>query len=716
MTQKTATITPELRGMGVLVASLLLLLSLIRGQAHDLGLVGYAVNWFFQVAFGLGSFVIFGYLVWWGWRLLVGRLPERPKRELFWFGGFLLSMCVLLNVLAVAWPAVGVFCRPLIHSDAVTHFSPLAYSEVRDPIGGLPLYLLYVDLPIVNLRHLLSGIGTTLVFSATAIASLLGLTDVHLLPLLKSAVKRWRERPKREKKPAPLKPKPKPIARVKLPQMAPPRPQPQPIAVEPPAATPNRRIRAYDLPAEEMLTEPQKVDLADLKRELQKQAEVLEETLQNFGIDAKVGDINCGPTIASFEVHPSVGVKVQRIKALENDIALNLQARSIRIIAPIPGKAAVGIEIPNPRPQGVVFKEMLAAYQASKTKCGIPLLLGKAVNGEAVITDLAKMPHLIIAGATGSGKSVCVNAIIMSILLNMRPDEIRLLMIDPKKVELTPYSRLPHMLAPVVTEPHEACMALNWLVKEMEKRYEICRRVGVRNIAAFNSRKRNIAKEVELEIDIPEHLPYIVGIVDELADLMMASQSDIETPITRIAQMARAVGIHLILATQRPSREVITGLIKANFPARIAFKVANRINSQIILDDTGAESLLGNGDMLLLPPGTSNLIRAQGTYVSDADINAVIKHICEQAPTDYQIESFRDAPELGSNGPGERDSLYEDALSLVSATGVASTTYLQRKLKVGYARAASIMDQLEANGVIGPQEGAKPRRVLVNED
>lgn len=309
------------------------------------------------------------------------------------------------------------------------------------------------------------------------------------------------------------------------------------------------------------------------------------------------------------------------------------------------------------------------------------------------------MPHLIIAGATGSGKSVCVNTIIMSLLMNLRPEEVRLLMVDPKKVELTPYSNLPHMLAPVVTEAHEAYLSLTWLVKEMERRYEKLKETGVRNIASYNAKAS-------------EGMPYIVGIVDELADLMMASSSDIETPITRIAQMARAVGIHLILATQRPSREVITGLIKANFPARIAFQVANRINSQIILDETGAETLLGMGDMLILPPGTSQLVRAQGTFVSDDEINATIHHICEQMPPKYEISSFQEVAAAQAE-ESEKDSLYDEAYGIVVATGAASTTYLQRKLKIGYARAASIMDQLEQNGVIGPQEGAKPRRVLI---
>ncbi len=317
-----------------------------------------------------------------------------------------------------------------------------------------------------------------------------------------------------------------------------------------------------------------------------------------------------------------------------------MQAKSIRIVAPIPGKAAVGVEIPALHPQDVNFKELLIHYQQKGRKLQIPILLGKAVNGECVFSDLAKMPHCLIAGATGSGKSVCINTIVMSILLNARPDEVKLLMVDPKKVELTQYSRLPHMIAPVITEPHGAYAALQWLVKEMQVRYEILKQLGLRNISAFNTRKLNKELEASLSIPIPEHMPYVVAIVDEFADLMMVSSADLETPIARIAQMARAVGIHLILATQRPSREVITGIIKANIPTRISFKVASRVNSQIILDETGAESLLGNGDLLFLPPGSSQLIRAQGAYISDEDINLVINTICKQSPTNYLIPSF----------------------------------------------------------------------------
>lgn len=471
----------------------------------------------------------------------------------------------------------------------------------------------------------------------------------------------------------------------------------------------------YKLPPLSLLTNAKKLDHSSLKKDLRHKAEVLEETLLSFGIEAKVGQINCGPTITSFEVHPAIGVKVQKIKTLENDIALNMEAKSIRIIAPIPGKAVVGIEVPNAQPEEVGFKEMLASYQQGTTKFRIPILLGKAVNGEYVMSDLAKMPHCIIAGATGSGKSVCINTIVMAIVLNAKPDEVKLVMVDPKKVELTPYARLPHMLAPVITEPQGACAALNWLVKEMEKRYEMLKQTGVRNIEAFNNRTIDKALEESLSIEVPQRLPYIVGIIDELADLMMVSSSDIETPIARIAQMARAVGIHLILATQRPSREVITGLIKANFPTRISFKVSSRVNSMIVLDDVGAETLLGNGDMLFLPPGSSHLMRAQGAFIRDEDINAVVKMICEQAPPRYVIESFDRIGQLEINDAAEtepEDSLYTQALDIVMSTGNASTTFLQRKLKIGYARAASLIDVLEQKGVVGPAEGSKPRKVF----
>jgi S-DNA-T family DNA segregation ATPase FtsK/SpoIIIE len=523
-----------------------------------------------------------------------------------------------------------------------------------------------------------------------------------------------------ETPPAPKPPKPK-LAAESIPTPLASPSAPKPTKREAAIAAQkvyNGDYTGYQLPSLNLLSNPKKVDQTALKKDLKHQAEVLEETLVSFGIEAKVGQINCGPTITSFEVHPSIGVKVQKIKTLENDIALNLEAKSIRIIAPIPGKAAVGIEVPNPQPQEVSFKEMLMAYQQQPNKFRIPILLGKTVSGDYMMSDLAKMPHCIIAGATGSGKSVCINTIVMSILYCARPDEIQLIMVDPKKVELTAYSNLPHMIAPVITEPHGAYTAMKWLVSEMEKRYELLKQLGVRNIDAFNTRTRDKEAEDKLEIEVPEKLPYIVGIVDELADLMMVSNNDIETPIARIAQMARAVGIHLILATQRPSREVITGLIKANFPVRISFKVASRVNSQIVLDETGAESLLGNGDMLFLPPGTSYLVRTQGAFIRDDDIHAVVKFISNQAPPNYRISSFdslinMDESQNGDRAVGSGDTIYDQALDIVTSTGNASTTFLQRKLKIGYARAASLMDELEQNGVVTPPDGSKARKVIL---
>lgn len=470
---------------------------------------------------------------------------------------------------------------------------------------------------------------------------------------------------------------------------------------------------APDLPQYHLLSKRNVRRPESLLEELKKKAAILQQTLASFGIEAAIGNICSGPTLAAFEVLPNTGVKVQKIKALENDIALNLQASSIRIIAPIPGKAAVGIEIPNPDPQPVNFRDLLEDYQKLSQRLQVPLLLGKKANGDNFWTDLATMPHLIIAGTTGSGKSVCINTIVMSLIMTSPPTDIKLVIVDPKKVELTGYSQLPHMLTPVITEAKEAHSALIWLVREMELRYEILRFLGLRNIQSFNARSRNAEIEASYDKEIPEKMPFIVGIIDELSDLLLSSSHDIETPIVRLAQMARAVGIHLILATQRPSRDVITGLIKANFPSRIAFKVANKVNSQIIIDEPGAENLMGNGDMLVVSPGSFAPLRVQGAYICDEDINKVIKDLCSRFPCKYVIPSFDTYDDASSLDPDSLDPLFNQAKTLVLQTGNASTTFLQRKLKIGYARAASIIDQLEEARIVGPSEGAKPRQILV---
>lgn len=740
----------EARGLCFLALSIIFGISLLTFQQGDpkgnwLGLLGHGSAWLLTYLFGLISYGIVGFLGWIGFRLLACRPIEKARTIYFFL--FLTSIAILMNLFAELGAPVPDWIAHRVYRESTVFDLPYPHSYYRYNIGGVPLYFLYRDLSGLNLQKLLSDIGIAITFSTTAIVTFALMAKIRLFPFIQALAQRvrwlkdWIDQEKEEKA---AQEEPEKFEEVELESPPPPiYTPPQSIrertielkeAIFPDKKVPritkkqsaiaeqrliNGDFTAYELPPLSLLNNPKKVDQPSLKKDLRRQADILEETLMSFAIEAKVGEIYCGPTITSFEVHPAVGVKVQKITALENDIALNLQARAIRIIAPIPGKAAVGVEIPSLVPQEVSFKELMLAYQNQPKKFFIPVLLGKTVAGDNVMSDLAKMPHAIIAGATGSGKSVCINTIVMSILMNARPDEIKLLMIDPKKVELTSYTNLPHLIAPVITEPHGAYAALNWLVKEMQQRYEILKQLGLRNIGAFNHRHINKELEASLSIPVPERMYAIVAIIDEFADLMMVSSSDLETPIARIAQMARAVGIHLILATQRPSREVITGLIKANFPTRIAFKVASRINSQIILDENGAESLLGNGDMLFLPPGSSHLLRAQGAFIGDEEINRVVQFICNQTPANYLIPSFDTMrkEDLGNGGDedgGNRDSLLEQAKSIVIETNTASTTFLQRKLKIGYARAASLMDELETRGVIGPQEGAKPRRVLLN--
>jgi DNA segregation ATPase FtsK/SpoIIIE, S-DNA-T family len=728
-------ISPFTKGCIFLACAIFLGLSLISYDDSDprrnwLGLLGHVVGWSFTYLFGLASWLLPIFLGWLGWKFLTKKEIEALPPKLLYFATTLFSLSILLAMTAQTSPSLTSCVQRWIYSDYYPRKASYDPSCLRHYLGGVPLHHLYVDTSF-NIRNLLGAIGTLLLFLPlflfssgllinfpfrVAVAKLQRLMNQKIplpsapLPVRKRPfqTEEGEESEKGEIPPPLVREDPlKRVTRIKIPEGKPPSNKQAPLS--------KGSVKGeYLLPPPSLLTEVPSVDQSSLKSDLKRQAKVLEETLLSFGIEAKVGDIHCGPTITSFEVHPAVGVKVQKIKTLENDIALNLQAKSIRIIAPIPGKAAVGIEVPNPSPQEVSFRDLLESYLRQRKNAHIPLLLGKIVNGDDMWTDLTKMPHLIIAGATGSGKSVCINTLVMSIVMNARPDEIKLVMIDPKKVELTAYTHLPHMLAPVITEPGGACAALAWLVKEMERRYEIFRQLGIRNIHGFNTRKANKELEESLELAIPAKMPFIVVIIDELADLMMISSSDIETPIARIAQMARAVGIHMIVATQRPSREVITGLIKANFPCRIAFKVSSRVNSQIIIDETGAETLLGNGDMLFMPPGTSTLCRAQGAFIRDDDINNVIHFCCSQAATEYTIPSFESyrehTEELESEG-GARDPLFEEAKKLVLETGNASTTFLQRKMKLGYARAASLMDLLEQKGIIGPSEGAKPRKI-----
>ncbi|WP_419180499.1 DNA translocase FtsK [Bacillus salipaludis] len=437
---------------------------------------------------------------------------------------------------------------------------------------------------------------------------------------------------------------------------------------------------------------------------IQNQENLLNQTLQNFNVGAKVVNVTQGPAVTRFEVQPEPGVKVNKITNLSDDIKLSLAARDIRIEAPIPGKHTIGIEVPNQKSRPVFINEIIQSNVFKESSSPLTAVLGLDISGKPIVTDLKKMPHGLIAGATGSGKSVCINTILVSLLFKASPEDLKLLLIDPKMVELAPYNRIPHLVSPVITDVKAATAALKWAVEEMERRYELFAHTGVRDINRFNE----LAMEHKRYSD---KLPFIVIIIDELADLMMMSPADVEEAICRIAQKARACGIHLIVATQRPSVDVITGLIKANIPTRIAFSVSSQIDSRTIIDISGAEKLLGRGDMLFLENGSSKPVRLQGTFVSDEEIDLVVAHVREQQEPDYLFEQ----EELLKKAQvtEEEDELFYEACEFIIDHGTASTSSLQRRFKIGYNRAARLMDMLEANGFISSANGSKPREVLI---
>ena len=501
---------------------------------------------------------------------------------------------------------------------------------------------------------------------------------------------------------------------------------------------------AYSFPTLSLLQDPVAQTETSVE-DHQETAGALVRTLSEFGVKVIPGEVHTGPVITRYEVTPAAGVRVEKIANLDKNIALALKATSVRVLAPVPGKGSVGIEVPNAHPSPVCLREIVESTSWVKSKAEIPIVLGKEVTGKPIVTDLTKMPHLLIAGSTGSGKTVCINAIIASLFYHSSPDDLRFMMVDPKIVEMQVYNSLPHMLIPVVTDPKKVPGALKWLIAEMERRYQMFAQVGARNIAGFNGKVlKGKAEKVKAEqldaelspeeraavssIEVPrdqeieiekKKLPYIVCIVDELADLMMVAPADIETCIARLAQLARAAGIHLVLATQRPSVNVITGVIKANLPCRIAFKVASKVDSRTILDAGGADALIGRGDMLFIPPGTSHTVRAQGAFVSDDEINSIVEYLKKNGPPQYAQEVQQ---QIDSGGPGGEeggdwdDDLVPDAIEVIRASKRASTSMLQRRLRIGYNRAARIMEILEDYGYVGPENGAQPREILKDLD
>lgn len=479
-----------------------------------------------------------------------------------------------------------------------------------------------------------------------------------------------------------------------------------------------KEVKEYKLPSVDILKTVKHKSAKDVSDELKNNAELLVETLASFGVQAEITDISRGPTVTRYELKPASGVRISKITNLSDDIALNLAAVNVRIEAPIPGKAAVGIEIPNTVKNSVSMREVIDSADFNRQKSLLSAGLGKDIAGKTVFCDIAKMPHLLIAGTTGSGKSVCMNSIIVSILYRANPEEVKFLMIDPKKVEFSKYENIPHLLVPVVTDPRKASGALGWAVSEMLERYQKFSDTGVRDIEGYN---RYVEKHEDMK-----PMPKIVICIDELADLMMAAPKEVEDSICRLAQMARAAGMHLVIATQRPSVDVITGLIKANISSRIALTVSSAIDSRTILDSSGAEKLLGMGDMLYSPIGSNKPLRVQGCYISDEEVEKLCEFIKNQGESEYsekiqkEIESkaaqdktstkFTDGGESGEN----LDPLFDDAVDVVLENGKASTSFLQRKLGVGYSRGSKIMDQMEDKHIIGPAEGAKPRKILIN--
>jgi DNA segregation ATPase FtsK/SpoIIIE, S-DNA-T family len=541
---------------------------------------------------------------------------------------------------------------------------------------------------------------------------------------------------------APWEPEPEPEEDAAQGQEAPKKRKKKRGAADLPDPRDPRELVGDELPPMDILTPGARGDRRDLERELDSLGDVLVEKLRTFNVESEIGGRTTGPVVTQYEVIPAPGVKVNRIANLDADLALAMKARTIRIVAPIPGKGAVGVEIPNPSAETVQLREVLEADQFSRSRAELPLALGKDLHGAPYVADLAKMPHCLIAGATGSGKSVCLNTVITSLVYRHTPETLRLLLIDPKMVELSTYEDLPHLRHPVVTDPKDAAGVLKWAVLEMERRYALLSANGVRSIGEFNRRLKKgtpmrrispVGEEGDPDRWLYDDgtLPYIVLVVDELADLMMNVQSEVEKPLTLLAQKARAIGIHLLVATQRPSVNVITGLIKANFPCRIAFRVASKTDSRTILDQNGADALLGNGDMLFLPPGQSSPVRIQGAYISTEDTERIMdwfrdlrdrkleegERVAAQEEDILEVVREQEAEEAGGDElafDGEWDEYFREAAEICIQNQQGSTSLLQRKLRVGYGRAARIVDQLHDAGVLGPPDGSKPREVLMS--
>ena len=497
------------------------------------------------------------------------------------------------------------------------------------------------------------------------------------------------------------------------PASPPPQAKSAPVVAGEPDPAP-REGGSYRIPSIDLLDPRPRARGGTGRDQFLENAKLLEEAMGNFDVTGKVTQVSPGPVVTRYEVEPAPGVKVNRIVTLSDDLARVMSAKGIRIQAPVPGRSVVGVEIANQKQETVYLREIVESEEFRNCTATLPMALGKTISGEPLIADLARMPHLLVAGATGSGKSVCINSLISSILFKAAPDQVRLLMVDPKVVELTVYNDIPHLLVPVVTEPKKASEALKWAVAEMESRYQLLAKLGVRNLADYNRKVENLADDDAPPDDRPRPLPYIVIVVDEFADLMITAPADVETSLMSLAQKSRAVGLHIILATQRPSVNVITGVIKANFPSRIGFQVASKTDSRTILDMNGAERLLGRGDMLFLPGGQGEPIRIHGAFISGEETERLVASIQSCGYEAEEVEVFFGRSEYEAEAD-ERDELFDEAVRTVIVHQQASTSFLQRRMKIGYSRAARLMDELESAGIVGPASGARPRQILAED-
>jgi len=737
----------ELAGFLLLIVGLLTWLSLVSYHPEDpswntttgaqarnlIGLAGSHLADLFLQAFGLCAFPLPALLVMMAWNLVRSRKLRPLIPRVAGFGLLVLAGCAAFE-LGLNWSVFGGI-----------------------PCGGT------VGLLLAGvLEALFNTTGAAIVLAACGVVSLYMFSSfslLHLEPAATALAERWRRaraarrqgRPRARSQPAariasppiveqpaesfePAEPEPEPIEDIPIRTLEelpaePPAPPPEPAAPEEQAAvpvplsTPSRAVRTrpqYQLPPTDLLNEAPGRNGYD-EQELKQTAARIESKFKEFGVLGSVVQINPGPVVTTFEFKPEAGIKYSRITTLTEDLCLGLHAESI-LIERIPGRPTVGIEVPNAKRELIALRQVLESEEFLRASSRLTLPLGKDINGRIKVAPLEGMPHLLIAGSTGSGKSVLLNCVITSVLFKATPDEVRMILVDPKRLELGLYEGVPHLLTPVITDARKAANALRNAVLEMERRLRLLASQGVRNIEQYNRKVEQLQLEpinlFEEEAEEPERLPYVLIVIDELADLMIVEGHNVEQSVTRLAQMARAVGMHLVLATQRPSVDVITGLIKANFPARISFRVATRVDSRTILDVMGAEHLLGRGDMLFLPPGSSRLTRVHGPLVTEAEINRVVEFWKAQAAPEYDA-SFLLAPpaeeEEGAEGEeiaGQEDPLYREAVRVVCELGKASTSTLQRRLRLGYGRAARILDAMQREGIIGPPDGSRPREVL----